>query len=195
MKKGRLIVFYGINNLGKTTQAKKLVERLEKEGKKAKYLKYPIYDLAPSGPILNNYLREGNTYKLSPREAQIIYAFNRAQYQPELEKDLEKGINIIAEDYWGTGVAWGIGAGVDKDFLLRINQQFIREDLALLFVGERFTSGLEKDHKHETDEDLIKRVDEAHSELAREFGWLQVDANGTVEQVTEQVWNKVKPIL
>ncbi len=33
---GKLIVLYGTNNLGKTTQAKKLVERLNQEGKKKK---------------------------------------------------------------------------------------------------------------------------------------------------------------
>ncbi|MBI4050096.1 MAG: hypothetical protein HY398_01460 [Candidatus Doudnabacteria bacterium] len=191
MTKGKFIVLYGINNLGKSTQARLLVEKLLAQGRKAKYIKYPIYDLEPSGPLLNNYLREGNTYKLTPKEAQIIYAFNRAQYEPELKNQLERGIDILAEDYWGTGVAWGMGAGEDKKFLLELNSGFLREDLAFLFVGERFATGLEKDHKHETDEELIKRVDEAHRDLAKKFGWKIVNANESVEKVNEAIFRLI----
>jgi len=54
MKKGLFVVLHGINNLGKTTQAKLLVEKLQSEGHKAEYMKYPVYDLDPSGKILNN---------------------------------------------------------------------------------------------------------------------------------------------
>ena len=114
---GKLIVLYGINNIGKTTQAQLLVNRLQAAGYLASYLKYPLYELRPSGPLLNDYLRAGNPWKLSAREAQIIYALNRFQYQEELERELASGQWIVAEDYVGTGLAWGWGAGVDLDFL------------------------------------------------------------------------------
>ena len=41
--RGKFIVLYGINNLGKTTQAKFLVEKLQSQGLRAEYVKYPIY--------------------------------------------------------------------------------------------------------------------------------------------------------
>ena len=134
-KKGKFIVLYGINNLGKTTQAKLLVASLNKEGNKAEYLKYPIYDLEPSGPILNNYLRGGNIYNLSRRDVQFIYALNRTQYENELKNKLDRGINIVAEDYTGTGKAWGIGTGVDEKFLNDINAHLLKEDLGMLLDG------------------------------------------------------------
>jgi dTMP kinase len=127
MTKGKFIVLYGINNLGKTTQAKLLVEKLNSAGLKAEYLKYPIYGLEPSGVLLNNYLREGNKYNLAPREAQIIYALNRTQYEKELLNKLENGITIIAEDYAGTGLAWGMAAGVDENFLKDINRNGFKQ--------------------------------------------------------------------
>src|SRR3989338_512403 len=117
-----LIVFYGINNLGKSTQAKLLIDRLNNVDKRAEYLKYPVYDLQPSGVLLNEYLRKGNPFQLTPKEAQIMYAFNRAQYQAGLQSKLSNGTIIVAEDYWGTGVAWGAGAGVDFNFLLELNK-------------------------------------------------------------------------
>lgn len=189
MKKGKFIVLYGVNNLGKTTQAKLLVQKLNSTGQgRAKYLKYPIYDLAPSGQILNEYLRKGNPYRFTPREAQMLYAFNRCQYEPVLKADLEEGINVVAEDYWGTGAAWGMGAGVETDFMLKLNGNFLKEDLAILFVGQRFASGIEAKHLHETDTGLTRKVEVAHNELAKQFSWKIVDSNQSIEKVSEDIW-------
>jgi len=77
------------------------VERLRAQNILAEYLKFPIYDIKPSGPMINNYLREGNKYGLSAREIQMAYALNRTQFEPILTAKLAQGINIIAEDYVG----------------------------------------------------------------------------------------------
>lgn len=192
---GKLIVLYGINNLGKSTQAKLLVERLIKEGFSAEYLKYPIYDLNPSGEILNGYLRKGNFYNLDAKEAQIIYALNRTQYQEELINKLKAGTIVIAEDYKGTGIAWGIGAGVSEIFLKTINSHLIEEDLVFLFDGERFKQAVEKSHKHETNDDLTTKVRWAHLKLKEEYGWIKINANLTIEEIHETVWDKTYDFL
>lgn len=187
--KGKFIVFYGINNLGKTTQAKLLIERLAKKGIIAEYVKYGVYDLKPSGEMLNEYLRKGNPYDFSPREFQMCHALNRTQYESILKQKLDEGIWIIAEDYKGTGIAWGVGAGVDMRFLLRLNSHLLEEDLAILFTGERFATGIEKDHKHEQDNELTEKVKKAHLDLAEMFKWPIVDANGSVEIVHNRIWD------
>lgn len=192
---GKLIVLYGINNLGKTTQAKMLAEKLKQTGIKAEYLKYPLYDLAPSGTLINDYLRQGNFYKLTPREAQIIYTLNRTQYEEKLKQKLAQGTYIVAEDYTGTGLAWGIGAGVDENFLKFINAHLLKEDLAILFDGSRFTSGIETSHRHEQNEELTSKVRLNHLRLAQERNWQIINANQTIEQVQAAVWKKVKKIL
>ena len=168
MTKGLFIVIHGINNLGKSTQVELLLEKMKKEGHPTEYLKYPIYDLDPSGKILNDYLRNGNPLKLTPREIQTIYALNRTQYESILKSKLEQGINIIAEDYTGTGICWGMGAGVDENYLKLINSHLLKEDLTLLFDGERFKESTEKDHKHETDEELLEKVRQAHLKIGEE---------------------------
>jgi len=192
---GKFIVFYGINNLGKTTQVKKLVERLKAEGHPVEYLKYAIYDLEPSGPILNDYLREGNPHNLSAREFQIFQAMNRTQYDPILRKKIENGAIIVAEDYIGTSIAWGMGAGVDKEFLVKINSHCLKEDLVLLLDGERFTSGIEEKHKHETDEELTNKVRQIHLDLGKEHGWQKINANQGIEKVHEDIWQLVNNLL
>lgn len=193
--RGKLIVFYGINNLGKSTQAKILLEKLKNLGLQAEYFKYPIYDLEPFGPIINAYLREGNHYNLSAREAQLIYVLNRVQYQEELIKKLENGIYVIAEDYVGTGIAWGLGAGIDISFLEKINEPLIKEDLAILFDGERFKEAIEKQHKHEQNEEFSQKVRQIHLDLGEKYNWKKINANLSIEEISEIIFEHSKKII
>lgn len=201
-QKGKFITLYGINNVGKTTQAKRLADRValaQWNMPHPAYVKYAQYEVKPSGPIINNYLRpiEGrkNPHNLSPREFQMFQVMNRMQFEPQLLLMLCYGISVIAEDYTGTGIAWGMGAGVSKDFLVEINSHLAQEDIAILMDGERFLSSKEENHSHEEDSELTKRVRQIHLELAQEFGWHIVNANQSGEKVHADIWRIIEPIL
>src|SRR4030042_6742862 len=102
-QKGKFIVLYGANNLGKSTQAKLLVEKLIISfGKNAEYLKYAVYNLDPSGPLITEYLKQKNPRHFTPLEFQMLQVLNRTQNQPILSEKLNKGTWIVAEDYIGT---------------------------------------------------------------------------------------------
>ena len=65
--KGKFIALYSGNNLGKTTQVQAIKKQLQKKGIKVQVVKYAVYDLDPTGILINQYLREGNPY---PRMAE-----------------------------------------------------------------------------------------------------------------------------
>jgi dTMP kinase len=194
-KKGKFIVLYGINNLGKSTQCKKIVSALDKIGIPVVSVKYADYNIKPSGHLLQNYLREGNKWHLSSREFQILQVVNRMQVEPKIRNWLERDTFVVAEDYIGTGIAWGMGAGVKESFLEDINSHLLEEDLAFLLEGERFESGIEKKHKHEQDKGLIERVKEIHLGLAYEKGWMIINANQDEEKVFADIWENIKVLL
>lgn len=193
--KGKLIVLYGINNLGKSTQARLLVEKLKEAGQPAEYIKYALYNLEPSGTLINDYLRKGNPYNLSAREFQMLQVINRYQFQPNLIEKINSGINIVAEDYRGTGIAWGIGAGVDENYLKFLNKDLYPEDLAFLFKGERFKEATEENHTHEQDNEMLKKVEAIHSQLGHEYGWVDINANESISSIEEEIWSTVKSKL
>jgi thymidylate kinase len=193
--KGKFITLYGVNNLGKSTQMQKLKEKFHERSIGCLFVKYGIYNLAPSGPELDAYLRKGNLENLSPREFQLIHVINRTHYEPRISAQLVSGTHVVAEDYTGTGIAWGMGAGVNKEFLLRMNSRLRKEDLAILLDGERFTESIEAGHAHEEQSELIKKVRQIHLDLAEEFGWHVVNANQPEEKVHADIWKLIEPIL
>ena len=195
MKKGKFIVLYGTNNLGKTTQAKLLVSSLKKAGKKAEYVKYPVYALEPAGGLINGYLRKGNPYKFTPRELQLLHFIDRVKFEPILNAKLEKGVNLIAEDYFGTAVCWGIGYGVDRKFLEYLYSFVKKEDLSILFDGERFEQSIEKNHRHENDKKLTNKVRKIHLQIGRKYGWQKINANLPIAEIHELIWEKIKKII
>ncbi len=191
--KGKFITILGANNLGKTTQAKKLVETLIINlNKNAEYLKYAIYSLEPSGPMIDDYLRKGNPYGFSPREFQILQVLNRTQYEPTLKNKIEKGTWVVAEDYVGTGIAWGMAAGVDKDLLYRLNSHLLKADLGILFEGEPFSDEFDKNNIHENDLATLEKAAQAFKEIAKDFNWQIINANQSIEEVHEQIMDVIK---
>ena len=193
--KGKFIVLYGTNNLGKTTQAKMLVSSLKKAGKKAEYVKYPVYALEPAGGLINGYLRKGNPYGFTPRELQLLHFIDRVKFEPTLKAKLEKGINVIAEDYFGTAVCWGIGYGVDRKFLEYLYSFVKKEDFSILFDGERFEKSIEKNHRHENDKALTKKVRKIHLQIGKKYKWNKINANLSIAEIHSIIWDKVKKII
>lgn len=192
-EKGKIIVLYGANNLGKTTQAKLLVENLIIQyNKNCEYLKFPIYDLEPTGPLIGNYLKQGNLFSFTPREFQILQVLNRTQYEPTLKQKIDNGTWIVAEDYSGTGVAWGIASGVDKKLIYKLNEHLATEDIGILFEGESFTQDLDQKNIHEADPELLKKAGEAFKDIARDFGWHTVNANESIENVQNEILSIIK---
>ncbi len=71
-KRGKFITILGINNIGKSTQRELLSDRIREVGDRRVpvSIKYPFYNVEPIGPMLNDYLRNGNPFNLTPREFQ-----------------------------------------------------------------------------------------------------------------------------
>ena len=191
-KQGKFIVLYGINNLGKTTQAERLVINLSKAEIIAEQIKYPVYDIQPTGSILYDYLRSGNPFDLSPTGIQIMYAYNKTQYAPILEKKLEQGITVVAEDYIATSIAWGTGTGVKRELIEKMNNHLRTPDIVIMLDGKRFMKSIEKGHVFEEDDEFTSKVRALHQDLAKENGWGVINANQSKEEVEKDIFKEIK---
>lgn len=191
MLRGKFITFYGINNIGKSTHARLLIERLKKEGFDPVYIKYPIYDLEPSGPYLNKLIREGSQ-SISEEELQLWFTINRHQFEPKLKSMLMEGKTIVAEDYIGTGIAWGIAKGSNEEWLEQINKYLLRPDLTILLDGDRTKQAMEKSHIHETNDQLMRKSRQTHLDLAKKYAWYTIKLQVKKVDTAKLVWEGVK---
>jgi thymidylate kinase len=182
---GKLIVLYGANNLGKSTQVELLEKSLQEKGLSAKRIKYPIYDLEPTGPLINSVLREGKS--MDEEELQNTFAQNKRDYEPQLKELLNSGTHVIAEDYTGTGIAWGMVRGVDIETLEKMNVGIYVPDIAIMLTGQRFESGRESTHRNETNDTIWQTAKEKHDFLAERYSWHTVNANQSVEDVQTDI--------
>jgi len=193
--KGKFIAIYGINNIGKTTQTALLKKHLEKSGRQAEIIRYPLYDFLPAGQLINEYLRSGNPYKFTPREFQLLNFINQIASAPQLTEKLNQGIDIIADEYFGTAIAWGLCLDVEEKILDYFYQFLPPENLAILLDGERFLESVENNHKHETNEELVAKAKTSHLYLAKKYKWQPINANQSIEQVHADIWKLVETIL
>lgn len=188
-ERGKFIVIYGVNNLGKSAQVELLTNNLREKGKVAEVVKYPIYSLEPTGPKINAALREG--LEMTAEELQREFAQNRRDFEPILINKLNERRWVVSEDYKGTGIAWGVTYGLSLKSMENINERLINEDLAILLEGNRFSSGIERRHRHERSEnwEIARKV---HLELAKIYGWEVVDANQSMLEVSNNIWQIVE---
>lgn len=184
---GRLIVLYGVNNLGKTTQLELLEKALTEAGQEVSYRKYPNYD-SETGALINQILREGR--EASRLELQTLMAVNLFQDQGWLESELASGKTVIVEDYWGTTLAWSL-SDLPEDWVRAMVRGLRDPDVAVLLHGERFSESKEAGHIHESNDDLTERVQQLHLKLAEEFGWVKVDANRSIDAVHADIMEAV----
>lgn len=188
------IAIYGINNVGKTTHARRLVARLKKLGKKAVYIKYPIYSLPPSGPYLDRTLRS-HAQRISEEELQLWFVLNRYQFEPKLNKLLQGGRVVIAEDYIGTGIAWGTAKGASRAVLERMNTFLVRSDVSILLEGKRKKASIERNHIHEQRADLIKKCARVLGTLAREHNWYRIQVSDDHDVTAARIWQILRKVL
>ncbi|MBI2463762.1 hypothetical protein HYV57_02300 [Candidatus Peregrinibacteria bacterium] len=203
MKRGKFITLYGVNTIGKTTHAKRLVRNLRVSGLKAKYVKYPIYSLRPTGIFLNRVLRSSAPLSIpkkshspmSEEELQLWFALNRYQFESKLKQMLDQGIYVVAEDYCGTGIAWGISKGSNKKWLESINNYLMKEDIALFLSGKPCLESREKSHIHEQSDALMRKAEVVFESLADEYGWNRIKVCSTPDETEQLIWQLIKNLV
>lgn len=184
-------MLYGANNLGKSRQTDLLQQALEERGISTQIIKYPVYDLEPTGPILDAILRKGAPKPLE-LEFQKIFTQNRLDFEPAIKSYLKSGRWVIAEDYKGTGIAWGMSRGAPLEELEKMNTPLLPEDLAIVLWGQRFSEGKEAGHINEVDDGLWRRAQGTHLFLAYRYGWELVYATGEAMKVHQEIWALVR---
>jgi thymidylate kinase len=187
---GKFIVLYGSNNIGKSTQTQLLQQRIQK----SIAIKYPIYK-SPTGVLISQILRNPELIdkKYTEIEIQQLYVQDRRNYEPELRAMIKSGTSVIAEDYIGTGIAWGMTRGLNLESLISMNEGLLQPDITILLDADyRYTESIEKTHKNENDDQLWIKNRDIYRLLGKKFSWNIIHANQPQKIVSEAILNLIK---
>ena len=47
---------------------------------------------------------------------------------------------------------------------------------------------------HETNDDLTKRAEQVHLELGEKYGWIKINANRTMKDISDEIFDRVNLI-
>lgn len=183
----RLIAFEGADASGKSTQARRLGQRLDLE------ITFQFGATEIGGAIRSILLDPINT-ELDDRAEALLIMADKAQHVAEIVGPaLDAGTTIISDRFTASTLAYqGYGRGLDLDFL-RSTMEFatggIEPDLTVLLDVDlevaRARLGDQMDRIEGAGAAFHERVRQGYLELAAADPdrWVVVDAGGTVDEV------------
>lgn len=192
MKKGKLLVFEGIDGSGKTTQIELLKKFLDSRGVVWEDISFPQYGKNEYADKVYDYLagKFGKLNEVDPYKVAGLYASDRKTVRDLIKNWLDKGKLVIANRYIASSKAH-LGANLDEgkreeffkwlDELEYTEDNMPREDLTILLnvdpkVGQK--NSQVKNHP-DLHEDNLKHLDKANKiflELAKVSpSWYVVD--------------------
>lgn len=187
-KRGRLIVFEGIDKSGKSTQASMLLERLSKLEKPAHLIHYPHTE-GPVGELLDSFLRK--EIELSPRVAHLIFSANRWEHDELIQSQLRKGKDVILDRYVYSGLAYGLAAGLPAVWCAMPDTELTEPDLTIFLdisehdAAQRAGWGEERYEEKRLQSvvrNQFKNINKSYPE------WVVIDATLSPEEIHEIVF-------
>ena len=203
---GIFITFEGGEGCGKSTQIKRLVEKLRNEG----YTVTPSRE--PGGTALGEAIRDllqhnKAGYGMSPESELLLFAAARAQICRELiQPALERGEIVICDRFLdSTTVYQGVARAIDPIQVATINEFAcgdLRPDLTLLIDLEPEV-GLQRakenrdaplDRMEQEALEFHKAVRQGYLELARnnKARFRAFEGTKTIETIEGEIWDAVK---
>ena len=210
MQRGKFITFEGGEGCGKSTQVQRLKTALEREGRSV------LLTREPGGTWLSEQIRglikDQDTDAPCARSELLLFLAARAQLVKNVIRPaLASGTWVISDRFSDSTLAYqGYGRGLPLDDLRDCNEfacEGLKPDLTLLLEVSPETALRRRQAREAstgTSADRIGRAGEAfHARLRQGFAELAkaeperiltIDANGTVEEVWERVWESTKRI-
>ena len=197
------IVFEGGDGAGKTTQARALIRKLQREGYPTRLTREP--GGTPLGESMRRQLKERQD--LSPLSELFLVAASRAQLVDRVVGPaLHQGINVVCDRYIASTVAYqGYGRGLDLDLIDRVNGAVtggLAPDLTVLLdlPAEQAINRKRNPRPDVFDSapsDFHRKVREGYlSQAAREpVRWLVLDGTISRGELARQIWDKIQPLL
>lgn len=210
MARGKFITLEGGEGCGKSTQAKRLKEALEASGVETVFTREP--GGTPLAEEIRRLIKDQDEDAPCAASELLLFLAARAQLvRKVIRPALERGAWVVSDRFSDSTFAYqGYGRGIDLKLLETANGfacDELKPDLTLLLDvspevarmrmrGREAATATEADRIERAGEDFHRRLREGFLELARreKDRIVVIDANGSVEEVWNEVWKSLKRI-
>jgi len=188
---GKFIVFEGLDGSGQSTQSNLLKDFLLQKGYKVILTKEPTKD-SLAGKKIQDVLQK--RLKLAPDKLQELFAQDRKEHLENLILPaLEEGKVVISDRYFFSSFAYGTTEGLDLDWLIKINDDFLLPDITILLKvsPEICFKRIKKRNKERTlfeEKEKLNKVWQVYKILPDHFeNIFIVDGEKSIEEVFQVV--------
>lgn len=198
---GKLIVFEGVDGIGKSSLSKEVTRRLTDSNVAFDSLAFPGNDRGTLGSLIYQIHHDPGSVGLSNVSALALQTLHVAAHLDAIERkilpSLEAGTWVILDRYWWSAWVYGIEHGIDPAYL----QPVIEAELArwgkvkpdLVFMVDR-SEAVRTEHEADT----FLRLRRGYKELAERekerYKVVLID-NGDFAQSAEVIWTHLKSLL
>ncbi len=194
VKKGFFICIEGLDGCGKTTQAKLLVRKL-KSGYDA------VYTAEPSCGKIGSFIKEHYLHvenRGSIFVEALLFAADRLEHiEIEVAPALDEGKLVVSDRYVYSSLAYQGAAGLDLNWIERLNAYARRPDFAILIDVEPETVVQRLKPRRSVMENLTtqRKVREVYLRFVEKGELFRIDGNKSREEVATEIQSAVLGFL
>ena len=197
---GVFVVLEGGDGCGKSTQAQRLVSRLRDLGREVVATREP--GATEAGAAIRSLVLGGG--HLDPRAEALLIAADRAEHVAEVIRPaLDRGAVVVSDRYIPSSLAYqGVARGLGVEEIARLSDWAtggLTPDLVIVLDVAASEAALRRagpEDRMEREPDAFRAaVNQAYRDLAVRFGWTLLDGSSPVEELAEQVWAAVRPLV
>jgi dTMP kinase len=194
VNRGIFICIEGLDGCGKTTQAKLLVRRLKKDYD-------AVYTAEPTNGKVGRIIKKQYLHvdkRGSAVVEALLFAADRVEHlKTEVLPALDEGKLVVSDRYAYSSLAYQGAAGLDLDWIEKINEHAVRPDLALFIDVKPETVIQRIKRKRSVMENLETqlKVREIYLKFVGKGGLVRVDGNKSKTEVAREIAATVKEFL
>jgi dTMP kinase len=193
--RGLLVGIEGIDAAGKRTQSSLLEAWLRSRKVTVSAISFPDYTTVIGGEI-RGFLRGTRNYPAEVRH--ILFAANRWERRRTIETMLGRAELVIVNRYTESNLAYGVANGLPLDWLVGLEAGLPKTDLVLVLeapVTALYNRRNTKKDVYESDRDLQEKARNAYVDLGQRFGWVTINAAGSIQDTSRLVTEAVSNLL